>query len=175
MTHSADLLSDVRLCDDKVRIGDNHLIDVVGYGTLLVVFPGDLSVNPLNVAYTPDLAFNLFSLMAAHEQGVGCMIEDEGLCISLFDVWLRFEDDKSRSSNFACRVEPDNGYVPFPLLTPDHAENRVETGCDFPLAFPVLAPSSAASAETAVDINIFHCVHGHSNELLLRETQRHLV
>ncbi|CAM9602003.1 unnamed protein product, partial [Laminaria digitata] len=34
MTHSADFLSDVRLCDDKVRIGDNHLIDVVGYGTL---------------------------------------------------------------------------------------------------------------------------------------------
>ena len=33
VTHSADLLSDVRLCD-KARIGDNHLIDIVGYGTL---------------------------------------------------------------------------------------------------------------------------------------------
>ena len=29
ITHSADLLSDVRLCD-KVRIGDKHLIDTVG-------------------------------------------------------------------------------------------------------------------------------------------------
>ena len=38
MTHSADLLSDARLGDDKVRVGDNHLIDVVGYGTLTVVF-----------------------------------------------------------------------------------------------------------------------------------------
>ena len=64
--------------------------------------------------------------------------------------------------------------MPFPLLTPDPAENREETGCDFPLAFPVLAPGGAASAETAVDINIFHCVHGHSNELLLRETAKAL-
>ena len=36
MTNSADLLSDVRLGDDKVRVGNNHLIKVVGYGTLRV-------------------------------------------------------------------------------------------------------------------------------------------
>ena len=63
-TRSADLLSDVRLCDDKVRIGNNRLIDVVGNGTLTVVFPGDLTVKLLDVAYVPELAFNLFSLMA---------------------------------------------------------------------------------------------------------------
>ena len=45
MAHSADQLRDVRLCNDKVRLGDNHLIDVVGYGTLTVVFPGDLIVK----------------------------------------------------------------------------------------------------------------------------------
>ncbi|CAN0062318.1 unnamed protein product, partial [Laminaria digitata] len=71
MTRSADLLGDVRLCDDKVRIGDNHLVDVVGYGTLTLVFPGDLTVKLLDAAYVPDLAFNLFSLMAAHMHGVG--------------------------------------------------------------------------------------------------------
>ncbi|CAM9550752.1 unnamed protein product, partial [Laminaria digitata] len=71
MTPSADLLGDVRLCDDKVRIGDNHLIDVVGYGTLTVAFTGDLTVKLLDVAFVPDLAFNLFSLMAAHKQSVG--------------------------------------------------------------------------------------------------------
>ena len=38
MTHLADLLSDVRLGNDKVRGGDGHLIEVVGYGTLTVVF-----------------------------------------------------------------------------------------------------------------------------------------
>ena len=101
MTHSADLLSDVRLCDNKVRIGDNHLIDIVGYGTLTVVFPGDLPVKLLDVAYMPDLAFNFLSLMAAHKQGVASMTEDEGLCISLFDVRLRFEGDGSSYSNFA--------------------------------------------------------------------------
>ncbi|CAN0530962.1 unnamed protein product, partial [Laminaria digitata] len=142
MTHSADFLSDVRLCDHKVRIGDNHLIDVVGYGTLTAVFPGDLTVKLLDVAYAPDIAFNLFSLMAAHKHGVG--------------------------------IEPDDGYVPFPLLTPDPSENCVETGCDFPLAFPVLAPGSIELNETAVDINVFHCVYGHSNELLLRETAKSL-
>ena len=102
------------------------------------------------------------------------MTEDEGLCISFFDGRLRFEGDGCSYSNFACRMEPDNGYVPFPLLTTDPAENRVETGCDFPLEFLVLDAGSAASAETAVDINIFHCVHGHSNELLMRETAKAL-
>ena len=61
MTHSSDLLSDVRLGDDKVRVDDNHLIDVMGYRTLTVVFPGDVTVKLLDVAYVPDLAFNLFA------------------------------------------------------------------------------------------------------------------
>ena len=95
MTHSADLMSDVRLGVDKVRVGDNHLIDVVGYGTLTVVFPGDLTVKLLNVAYVPDLALNLFSLIAAHKQGVGFTTEEKDLCISLFNGRLRFEGDES--------------------------------------------------------------------------------
>ena len=174
MTHSADQLSDVRLCNDKVWIGDNHLIDVEGYATLTVVFPGDLSVKLLDVGYVPDMAFNLFSLMAAHKHGVGFMTEEEGLCISLFNGRLTFEGDGSSYLNFAYRIKPDNDCVPFPLLTPDSAENRAKTDCDSPQALPVLAPSSAASAETAVDIDVFHCVHGHSNELLLRETAKSL-
>ena len=48
----------------------------------------------------------------------------------------------------------------------------MESGCDFPLAFPVLAPGSIASTETSVGINVFYCAHGHSNELLLRETAK---
>ena len=85
MTHPADQLSDVRLCNNKVRIGDNHLIDVVGYDTLTVVFPGDLTLKLLDVGYMPDLALNLFSLMAADKHGVDFMTEEESLCISLFD------------------------------------------------------------------------------------------
>ena len=90
MTHSADLLSDVRLGDYKVRVGDNHLIDVMGYGTLTVVFPGDLTVKLLDVAYATDIAFNLFSLVAAHKRGVGFTTEEKDLCISLFTGRLRF-------------------------------------------------------------------------------------
>ena len=159
---------------NKVRIGDNHVIDIVGYGTLTVVFPGDLTVKLLDVGYVPDLAFNLFSLMAAHKHGVGFMTEEEGLSTSLFNGRLRFEGDGSSYFNVAYRIEPGNVYVPFPLLTPDSTENRAKIDCDSSQALLVLAPGSAASAETAVDINVFHCVHGHSNELLLRETAKSL-
>ena len=175
MTHSADQLIDLRPCKGKVRIGDNHLIDVVGYEALTVVFPGDvtdilLDVIMLDVGYVPDLAFNFFSLMAAHKHGVGFMTEEEDLCISLFNGRLRFEGDGSSCFNFAYRIEPDNGHVPFPLLTPDSTENHAEINCDSPQALPVLPPGSAASAETAVDINVL--LHGHSNELLLREAAK---
>ena len=60
------------------------MIDVVGYGTLTVVFPGDLTVKLLDVGYVPGLAFNLVSLMAGHKHGVCFMTEEEGLCIPLF-------------------------------------------------------------------------------------------
>ena len=66
-------LNDVRLCD-KVRIGDNDLMDVVGYDTLTVVFP---AVKLLDVAYVPDLAVNLFPLITAYKQGIGFITEDE--------------------------------------------------------------------------------------------------
>ena len=85
VTLSADPLNDVPLCNDKVGIGGNHLIDVIGYGTLTVVFPANLAVILLDVGYVWDMTLNLFSLMAAHKHGVGFMTEEEGLCISLFD------------------------------------------------------------------------------------------
>ena len=140
MTHSADLLSDVRLGDYKVRVGDNHLIDVMGYGTLTVVFPGDLTVKLLDVAYATDIAFNLFSLVAAHKRGVGFTTEEKDLCVSLFNGRMRFEGNGSSYSGLAYRIAPDDGYVPFPLLTPNPAKTCVESGCDFSRAFPVLAP-----------------------------------
>ena len=102
------------------------------------------------------------------------MTDEEGLCISHFNGRLRFEGGGSSYFKFAYIIEPDNGYVPFPLLTPDCTENRAEIDCDSLQALPVLAPGSAASAETAVGINVFHCVHGHSDELLLRETAKSL-
>ena len=39
MTRSAGLLRDVQPSEDKVRIGNDTLVDVEGYGSLTVVFP----------------------------------------------------------------------------------------------------------------------------------------
>ena len=55
----------------------------MGYGTLTVVFPGDLTGKLLDVAYVPDIAFNLCSLMAARKQGVTFTAEEEILCIEV--------------------------------------------------------------------------------------------
>ena len=150
--HSAYLLSDVRQCD-KVMIGDNRLIDIVGHGTLIYVFPEDLTVKLLDVAYMPDIAFNVFSVIAAHRQGVRFTTEEEALRISPFDGRLGFEGDESSFSGFACRIEPGDGHVPFPLLTPNPPEDCVQSGCDFLLAYLVLASCSNACVETGVDIN----------------------
>ena len=124
------------------------------------------------MAYVPDIALNSFSLMAAHKQGVRFRTEEEGLCISLLDGRLRVKGDGSSYPGFACRIEPDDGYVPFPPLTPNPPEDCEESGCDFPLFFPVLAAGNNAYAESDVDIKVSHCLHAHSNEVLARETPK---
>ena len=43
-----------------------------------------------------------------------------------------------------------------------------------PLACLVIAPGGAKLHDTTVDISVFHCVHGHANEVLLRETAQSL-
>ena len=43
-----------------------------------------------------------------------------------------------------------------------------------PLVFPVVAPWSADSREAAVDMNVFHCVHGDASEFMLRKTAKTL-
>ena len=68
------------------------------------------------------------------------MTEGEILRISLFDGRLRFKGDGSSCFTFAYRIEPDSGYVPFPVLTPDSTENRAEIDCDSPRRFPYLPP-----------------------------------
>ena len=73
MTRSADLLRDLHP-SDKVKIGNGALTGVEGYGSLIVVFPnkgGGIAVRLEKVAYVPDVAFNLFSLMTVHTRGVG--------------------------------------------------------------------------------------------------------
>ena len=74
MTRSADLLRDVQPSENKVKDGNDTLIDVEGNGSLTVVFAnkeGGIAVRLEKMAYVPDLVFRLFSLMAAHTRGVG--------------------------------------------------------------------------------------------------------
>ena len=63
MTRSADLLRDVQPSEDKVKIGNDTVVDVEGYGSLTVAFPNKaegVTVRLDKVAYVPSLAFNLF-------------------------------------------------------------------------------------------------------------------
>ena len=159
----------------------------------------------------PDLAFNLFSLMAAHTRGVGFATDDKDMSVTLADGRLRFWSDGSGDSNYGRRIGPDDDYIPFSLSVPDPIENPVQPALPVPLgfpvvapgsdeshenewlnsltflpgdtvqsappvalAFPVIAPGGADAREAALDISVFHCVHGHANEFLLRETAKSL-
>ena len=98
MTRSADLLRDLHPSEDKVKIGNDTLIGVEGYGSLTVVFAnkeGGITVRLEKVAYVTDLAFNFFSLMAAHTRGVGFATDDEDISVTLVDGRLRFFSDGS--------------------------------------------------------------------------------
>ena len=165
MTRSADMMHGIRPTSDKVRISDSRVIDIVGYGTLTVVFPGSLTVKLLDVTYVPALSCNLFSLMAARRRGVGFRTAESGMCISLFDGRLRFEGDGSSYSGFSCRIEPnDDCCVLVPNVPPNVTPNSLaetphppvnhgDVERDLPQTFPFVfvAPDSDGSSENAVD------------------------
>ena len=74
------------------------LIGLEGYGSLTVVFANKergITVRLEKVAYVPDLAFNLFSLMATHTRGLGFATDDEDMSVTLVDGRLRFFSDGS--------------------------------------------------------------------------------
>ena len=199
----------------KVKIGNDTLVDVKGYGSLTVAFPNNategVTVRLEKVAYVPGLAFNIFYLMAAHTRGVGLATGDKNMSVTLADGRLKVWINGSEYCNYGRRIDPDDDYIPFPLLVPEPIENAVQpahhislefpieasgsaNSCEtewlssltllhdhpmqpahtIPLACPVIAPGSANLHDTAVDINVFHCVHGHANEFLLRETAKPL-
>ena len=200
--------------EDKVRIGNDTVVDFEGYRSLTVIFPNNTEgviVWLDKVAYVPSLAFNLFSLMAAHTRRVGFATDDKDLSVTLADGRLKICSDGSEYCRFCRRTDPDDDYIPFPLLVPEPIENVVQpvhpislefpietpgiaNSCEsewrgsltflhenpmqpahtIPLACPVIAPGSANLHDATVDINVFHCVHGHANEFLLRETAKYL-
>ena len=101
------------------------------------------------------------------------------------------------TSPFPCRFPtPSNAVQPalpvplgFPVIAPGRddshenellnsltflLENPVQPAHTIPLAFPAIVPGSADSREAAVDIKVYHCIHEHANEFLLRETAKSL-
>ena len=95
----------------------------------------------------PDLAFNLFSLMAAHTRGVGFATGDKDMSVTLVDQRLRFWSDGSGYFNYGRRINPDDDCIPFPLSVPDPFENPVQPALHVPLGVPVVSPGSDDSHE----------------------------
>ena len=103
MTRSTDLLRDLHPTEDKVKIGDDTLIGVEGYGSLTVAFPnkeGGVTVRLEKEAHVSHLAFKRFSFMAAHKRGVGFVTDDGDMSATLADGRLMFWSDGSGSSDF---------------------------------------------------------------------------
>ena len=151
MTRSADLLRDVQPFEDKVRFGNDTLVDVEGYGSLTVVFPNKaegVAVRLDKVAYVPSLAFNLFSLMAAQTRGVGFATDDKGMSVTLADGRLKVWSDGSGYCNYGRRIDPGDDYIPFPLSVPEPIENVEQPAHPISLEFPIGAPGIANSCET---------------------------
>ena len=86
----------------------------------------------------PDLAFNLFSLMAAHTRGVGFATDDKDMSVTLADGRLRFWSDGSGYSNYGRRIYPDDDCIPFPLRVPDSIENAKQLALPVPLEVPMV-------------------------------------
>ena len=114
------------------------------------VFPNKergIAVRLEKVAYVPDLAFNLFSLMAAHTRGIGFTTDDVDMSVTLVDGRLRLSSDGSSYSNYGRRIDPDDDCIPFPLSVPDPIENAGQPSLPAPLGFPVVASGSENSHE----------------------------
>ena len=67
---------------------------------------GEITVNVENGAYVPDLAFILFSLMAAHTRAVG-FATDEERGVALVDGRHWFLCAGSGYSNYGRRIDPN--------------------------------------------------------------------
>ena len=146
MTRSADVLRDLHTSKDEVKIGHGILVGDEGYVSLTVTSPneaGGITVRLENVPYVLDLAFNYFSLMAAHPREVDIATDDEDMSVTLVDGRLRFWCDESGYSNYGRKIDPDDNYIP----SPEPIKNLVQPDFPVPLGFPVIALGSDDSTE----------------------------
>lgn len=81
-------MSNMQPSCDNVKVGNSRLIDVecTGSITAVVTFPnksGDVSLIMHDVAYIPDLEFNLFSLTTADQKKTYLEPENDEVTLSL--------------------------------------------------------------------------------------------
>lgn len=77
-----------RPSEDKTEVGDNTLVDLERNGSLTAVFPNKdegMIERHEKVAYVPDLAFRILSLVALHTLGVGFSTDDSDVNMTLLD------------------------------------------------------------------------------------------
>ena len=67
------MLRDLHPPEDQIKIGDDALIGVEGYGSLTVAFPNKerrVTVKLEKVAFVPNLALNHFCSVVAHKREI---------------------------------------------------------------------------------------------------------
>lgn len=84
----------------QVRIGGSHIVLIVRYDAIAVVFSGNVAVNLYDVAHVAGVGWNLFSLTAGHIRTDGLGPEVGEMCNFSFDGRLRLERDGSGFSSF---------------------------------------------------------------------------
>ena len=152
-------MCDTRPSNDKVRIGNASLIDVECVGTVTIVFPsdtGDVTLRLEDVAYVPELKFNLFSLVAAHQHRLYFKPEEDEVTLSLLDGRLKFPFDGASYCKLGYRIDC-NDVIPPSRVLPMMEVQVKHFSDEAPTAVPVLAPGNFVSP-TSIDINDFHCM-----------------
>lgn len=101
-------------------------------------------------------------------------LEEGELTLSLLDGRLGFTFDGTSYAQLGYRIGSNGVHSPSEQTAPIMKVQRPL----FPkrydaVAFPVLAPGNSALSSMA-DISDFHCLYGHSNEIILRETAKQL-
>ena len=100
--------------------------------------------------HVPLLSYNLVSLTSLAQEGHPYTVEESGVILKL----------------------KGGGTVQFPLIgklcrqnwyRPEATGRMVDTSCT------VIAPGQAKAPTPPTDINLFHCIYGHTHEILLKQ------
>ncbi|CAB1105045.1 unnamed protein product [Ectocarpus sp. CCAP 1310/34] len=139
-------------CDRRVRVAAGETFPIVGYGDVTVTLSSRDGTTDLllkRVAHVPRLDYNLVSLT------------------SLFDDGF----ETKTLNKHELELERGGGEVVyFPRCGNLYVQNGFRTHTEHACA--AIAPGNAKAPSTPVDINDFHCAHGHSHEVLLRTTAK---